>query len=207
MKCLNLIYLIRTQSPFEEESLESLELVKIPYRLIRVREEKHKWAEAINRGLSKVDEGDVLIIEEDIVLTQVITPEDIPGDKIIWSGLLLTAKNHIGHGGALIDPATSDIHLINGPYDSLYTNYPREVDILSGSFLYVPEAAWQEVRPASLPGLGWEDIAWILAMRKAGFRAMILPIRLNHFCNPVRQVDSGVRQLIAANFDLIKRQL
>jgi hypothetical protein len=198
--------LIRTNSPFMIDSLKSLERIRIPYRLIVVEERKHRWAEAVNDGLNKADNGPALIMEEDIVIPSdmIITPEIIPEQDTIWSGLLMIGPDTIGHGGAIINP-DNNILLINGEYTKLISQYPRNVDILSGSFLYLPEAAWKKYRPKTLPGLGWEDIAWQLEIKKGGFKCRVLPLKIYHFCQMAQAITPETQQQIQANYGLIQK--
>ena len=203
---LNIIYLIRTYSPFMIESLQSLERIRIPYRLIVVEERKHRWAKAINEGLDKVEKGPALIIEDDISIPSdvKITESLLQEHDTIWSGLLLVGANMVGHGGAIIS-SDSNIHLIHGQYSELISQYPRTVDLLSGSFIYVPEAAWQISRPKTLPGLGWEDIAWQLELKKEGFKCRVLPLKIFHFCQMAQAIAPDAQQQIQANFGLIQK--
>ena len=206
---LNIIYLIRTHSPFMIESLQSLERIRIPYRLIVIEERKHRWAQAVNEGLDKIENGSALIMEEDIVIPsdQIITQDQILGNNTIWSGPLLVGTDNIGHGGAVINQETKEFYLIHWNYDELIKTYPREVDLLSGSFIYLPEAAWQSCRPKTLPGLGWEDIAWQIELKKEGFKYRVLPLKLFHFCQMAQGITTDVQQQIQANFGLIQKML
>ena len=206
---LNIVYVIRTYSPFMIESLQSLERIRIPYRLIVIEERNHRWAQAINEGLDKVENGPVLIMEEDVIIPpdKILTDCMLPDNNTIWSGLLLTGVDIIGHGGAMINLESKEFNLIHGLYSELITSYPRQVDILSGSFLYLPEEAWTKVRPKTLPGLGWEDIAWQLELKKDGFKCWVLPLKIFHFCQMAQGITTDVQKQIQANFGLIQKML
>jgi GT2 family glycosyltransferase len=206
---LNLIYLIRTDSPFLKDSLASLHRIKMPMHFIAIEERRHRWAAAVRQGLSRIDNGPVLIMEEDVVIpeTTEIDISTFPDDKTLYSGLLLTKKNYVGHGGANINTLNQSLKLIEGNYEDLQDEYPKEVDIISGSFLWLPESAWQSTSPADLPGLGWEDIFWLLELRKKGYKTVVQPIKLFHFCQVVQRRTPGVDERINLNWQIVQRRL
>lgn len=148
-----------------------------PFEITLLTDTEPGWSRGVNRCLQRRGSGDVLIIDDDIVVHE-HTFDHLPelfdhGD--VFGFRLLYPDGQLQHDGALIRWEGSCAHIRDDSHE------PSYVACVTASLCYIKASVFERVpRYVEWPGMQWEDVAFCVDAWFAGARVLYVPDEATH---------------------------
>lgn len=185
--------------------------VKWPYK-IHLITEGNTWAQAINIGLERVGDNDVILMDDDVMVNEdTFSLVDFYYDKAdIFGFKLLFPTGLIQHAGAYFKDGHV-YHYGHTERDEKQYDVPRYLCHVTTSLCYIKNDVIKSLgrMDETIPGVQFEDVDFCFRALKKGYKILYLPSPAIHLESATKKdtVMSFNEKMSWAYSDIVRKHL